>query len=154
MKIGIPLETAEGERRVSATPDTVQKLKKMGFEVMVSAGAGERASYSDLRYEEAGAEIVDHATVWSTADLLLKVAPPSLEEAKALKEGSVFMGLLWPAENEELLAVFQEGGVSAIAMDCVPRITRAQKLDARSSMSNIDGYRAVVEAAYHFGSFF
>ena len=128
MKIGIPLETVEGERRVAATPDTVGKLKKMGFEVMVSAGAGERASYSDLRYEEAGALIVDHATTWSSADLVLKVAPPSLEEARALKEGAVFMGLLWPAENEELVEVFRERGVSAIAMDCVPRITRAQKL--------------------------
>ncbi len=154
MKIGIPLETAEGERRVAATPDTVEKLKKMGFEVIVSAGAGARASYSDLRYEDAGAQIADHATVWSSADLLLKVAPPSLEEARALKEGAVFMGLLWPAENEELIEVFRQRGVSAIAMDCVPRISRAQKLDARSSMSNIDGYRAVIEAAYHFGSFF
>ncbi len=154
MKIGIPLETAEGERRVAATPDTVKKLKKMGFEIMVSAGAGARASYRDELYEAEGAEITDHATVWSTADLLLKVAPPSLEEAKAMKSGSVFMGLLWPAENEALMTAFKEAGVSAIAMDCVPRITRAQKLDARSSMSNIDGYRAVVEAAYHFGSFF
>ncbi|MAD60791.1 MAG: NAD(P)(+) transhydrogenase (Re/Si-specific) subunit alpha [Myxococcales bacterium] len=154
MKIGIPLETAEGERRVAATPDTVTKLKKMGFEVMISAGAGDRASYRDELYESAGAEITDHATVWSTADLVLKVAPPSLEEAKAMKSGSVFMGLLWPAENEALMEAFKEGGISAIAMDCVPRITRAQKLDARSSMSNIDGYRAVIEAAYHFGSFF
>ena len=136
MKIGIPLETAEGERRVAATPDTVKKLKKMGFEVMISAGAGDRASYRDELYEEVGAEITDHATVWSSADLLLKVAPPSLEEAKAMKSGSVFMGLLWPAENEALMETFREGGVSAIAMDCVPRITRAQKLDARSSMSN------------------
>ena len=154
MKIGIPLETAEGERRVAATPDTVKKLKKLGFEVMVSAGAGDRASYRDELYEEVGAEIADHATVWSSADLLLKVAPPSLEEAKAMKSGSVFMGLLWPAENEALMEAFRDGGVSAIAMDCVPRISRAQKLDARSSMSGIDGYRAVVEAAYHFGSFF
>ena len=154
MKVGIPLETADGERRVAATPDTVQKLKKMGFDIMVSIGAGERASYRDHAYEDAGAEIADHATVWSTADLLLKVAPPSIEEAKALKPGAIFMGLLWPAENEALVEVFKEGEVSAIAMDCVPRISRAQKLDARSSMSNIEGYRAVVEAAYHFGSFF
>lgn len=154
MKIGIPLETADGERRVAATPDTVQKLKKLGFDIMVSTGAGDRASYRDHAYEAAGAEIVDHATVWSTADLLLKVAPPSIEEAKALKPGAIFMGLLWPAENSELVEAFKEGEVSAIAMDCVPRITRAQKLDARSSMSNIEGYRAVIEAAYNFGSFF
>ena len=153
MKIGIPLETAEGERRVAATPDTVAKLKKLGFEVMVSAGAGERATYDDARYRDAGAEIADHATVWSTADMLLKVTPPTLEEARALKEGSIYMGFLWPAENTELVEVLRERNISAIAMDNVPRITRAQKLDARSSMSNIDGYRAIVEAAYHYGSF-
>ena len=153
MKIGIPLETAEGERRVAATPDTVAKLKKLGFDVMVSAGAGARATYDDARYEEAGAEIADHAMVWSTADLLLKVTPPTLEEARILKEGAIYMGFLWPSENQELVEVLRERKVSAIAMDNVPRISRAQKLDARSSMSNIDGYRAIVEAAYHYGSF-
>jgi NAD(P) transhydrogenase subunit alpha len=154
MKIGIPLETAEGERRVAATPDTVAKLKKLGFDIMVSAGAGARATYDDARYEEAGAEIADHATVWSTADLLLKVTPPTLEEARILKKGAIYMGFLWPSENSEIVEVLQEGQVSSIAMDNVPRISRAQKLDARSSMSNIDGYRAIVEAAYHYGSFF
>jgi NAD(P) transhydrogenase subunit alpha len=92
--------------------------------------------------------------VWSTADLLLKVTPPTLEEARILKKGAIYMGFLWPSENSEIVEVLQEGQVSSIAMDNVPRISRAQKLDARSSMSNIDGYRAIVEAAYHYGSFF
>ena len=154
MKIGVPLETAEGERRVAATPDTVGKLKKLGFDVQVTTGAGVQANYADALYEAVGAEIVDAATTWSTSDLVLKVSPPTIEEASALKEGAVYMGFLWPAENSELVETLRAGNVSAIAMDNVPRITRAQKLDARSSMSNIDGYRAVVEAAYHYESFF
>lgn len=153
MKIGIPLETAEGERRVAATPDTVAKLKKLGFDVQVCVGAGKKANYSDDEYSAAGAELVDVLTVWSESDILLKVTPPSLEEARALKEGAIYMGLLWPAENEALVEVLKDGKVSAIAMDNVPRITRAQKLDVRSSMSNIDGYRAVIEAAHNFESF-
>ena len=153
MKIGIPAETAEGERRVAATPNTVQRLIKRGFEVAVSSGAGAAASFSDAAYEEVGAEVWEQGRVWSESDLVLKVNPPTLEEAAQLREGAALMSYLWPKEQEELVEELRARRVTAIAMDCVPRISRAQKLDALSSMSNISGYRAVVEAAYHYGSF-
>lgn len=154
MKIGIPVETMEGERRVAATPNTVQRLIKRGFEVAVASGAGEKARFSDTSYREVGAEIWSAEQIWADADLILKVCPPSVEEARSIREGAALMSFLWPAENAELIEIFKERNVTSIAMDCVPRISRAQKLDGLSSMSNISGYRAVIEAASHFGSFF
>jgi len=154
MKIGIPVETMEGERRVAATPNTVQRLIKRGFEVVVASGAGEKARFSDTSYREVGAEIWSAEQVWAESDLILKVCPPSIEEAQSIREGAALMSFLWPAENAELIEVMRARNVTSIAMDCVPRISRAQKLDGLSSMSNISGYRAVVEAASHFGSFF
>jgi NAD(P) transhydrogenase subunit alpha len=148
------METMEGERRVAATPNTVQRLIKRGFEVAVASGAGEKARFSDTAYRELGAEIWSADQVWSSSDLILKVCPPSIEEAQSIREGAALMSFLWPAENAELIEVLQERKVTAIAMDCVPRISRAQKLDGLSSMSNISGYRAVIEAAHHYGSFF
>ena len=154
MKIGIPCESAEGERRVSATPDTVRRLKKRGFDVYVASNAGTSASFSDQAYKDAGAEIGEDQQVWADSDLILKVTPPTLEEVDLMPEGGRLMSFLWPAENEELVQKLNERKITSIAMDCVPRISRAQKLDALSSMSNISGYRAVVEAAYHYSSFF
>lgn len=161
MKIGIPKEIYEGERRVAATPDTVRRMiKKQGFMVVVESGAGVLASYPDSAYEEAGATIVDMPSeVWS-CDIVAKVRPPQYhegtgqEEAEMLGEGSTLISFLWPAEAEATIKMLEGRKVSAIAMDQVPRITRAQKLDALSSMGNIAGYRAVVEAAQQFGRFF
>ncbi|MEM6289928.1 MAG: Re/Si-specific NAD(P)(+) transhydrogenase subunit alpha [Myxococcota bacterium] len=161
MKIGIPKEIYEGERRVAATPDTVRRLiKKQGFMVVVEKGAGVEASFPDSAYEEAGATIVEMPSeVWS-CDVVAKVRPPQyhegtgMEEAEMLAEGSTLISFLWPAENKTALELLSSRKVNAIAMDAVPRITRAQKLDALSSMGNIAGYRAVVESAQQFGRFF
>jgi len=161
MKIGIPKEIYPGERRVAATPDTVRRMiKKQGFMVVVEKDAGVEASFPDSAYEEAGATIVDMpSTVWS-CDIVAKVRPPQYhegtgqEEAEMLAEGSTLISFLWPAEAEATIKMLEGRNVQAIAMDQVPRITRAQKLDALSSMGNIAGYRAVVEAAQVFGRFF
>lgn len=161
MKVGIPKEIHPGERRVAATVETVQRLKKQGFEVMVEAGAGVEANVSDAAYTEAGAELVtDPMKVWTETDIVLKVREPEMHpatgkhEADMLKEGGTLISFIWPAQNEELVQKLAARKANVIAMDCVPRISRAQKLDARSSMANVSGYRAVVEAAQHFGRFF
>lgn len=161
MKIGIPKEIYEGERRVAATPDTVRRMiKKQGFMVVVEKDAGVLASFPDSAYEEAGATIVDMPSeVWN-CDIVAKVRPPQYhegtgqEEAEMLAEGSTLISFLWPAEAEATIKMFEGRKVNAIAMDQVPRISRAQKLDALSSMGNIAGYRAVIEAAQQFGRFF
>ena len=161
MKIGIPKEIHEGERRVAATPDTAKRLQKLGFEVQIEAGAGEAASFSDEAYRQAGCTIVDGtAALWSSSDIVAKVRPPAYnphtgqEEVEMLREGATLVSFLWPAQNESLVKMLAERKITALAMDQVPRITRAQKLDALSSMANIAGYRAVVEAAQHFPRFF
>ncbi|MCA9537933.1 MAG: Re/Si-specific NAD(P)(+) transhydrogenase subunit alpha [Myxococcales bacterium] len=154
MRIGIPKETFPGERRVAGTPDTVRRLRKWGFEVTVERGAGVGASFPDEAYAEAGAALGDAATIFGESDLVLKVRPPESEEVDALREGAHLISFLWPAQNDELLARLAARKITAIAMDCIPRISRAQKMDALSSMANAAGYRAVVEAANHFGSFF
>jgi H+-translocating NAD(P) transhydrogenase subunit alpha len=155
MTIAIPRETVEGERRVAATPESVAQLIKLGYEVEIEAGAGERASYDDAFYRTAGACIVaDALELWSNADIVLKVRPPSIEEAQRLKTGATLVSFIWPAQNGVLLDVLATRGVNVLAMDCVPRISRAQKLDALSSMANMAGYRAVIEAAQHFGRIF
>jgi len=159
MRIGVPKEIAPGERRVAATPQSVQRLIKLGFEVLIESGAGEAANCSDAAYAEAGAEITERAeNVWSEADVILKVRPPESlagrDEVDLLSEGKVLICFIWPARNEELLKRLAERRVTTLAMDSVPRITRAQKLDALSSMANIAGYRAVVEAAHAYPHFF
>ena len=155
MVLAVPRESGPGERRVAATPDTVAKLVGMGFEVRVEANAGLLASYADGDYAKAGATIVtDRAALWAAADVLLKVQPPSADEADQLQAGATLISFLWPAKNKELIARLAARGVNAIAMDQIPRITRAQKLDALSSMANISGYRAIVEAAGFYGRFF
>ena len=157
MKIGVPKEIHAGEKRVATTPEVIGHLKKLGFEVLVEAGAGAGAHFSDAAYAEAGATVVDNAkSVWNDSDIVLKVRGPELngEEINLLKEGQILISFLWPAQNPDLLKKLADKKVTAIAMDMVPRISRAQKMDALSSMANIAGYRAVVEAAQNFGRFF
>ena len=154
MRVGIPKEVRSGERRVAATPDTVTKLIDMGFEVQIEKGAGIEANYFDAAYADAGASLVDAAQVWSESDLVLKVEPPNNDEVAQLKEGAHLISFIWPGENEGLLDALKARKATCIAMENIPRITRAQKMDARSSMDNIRGYRAVIEAANEFGSFF
>ena len=155
MKIGVPKEIHEGERRVATTPDVVAQLSKLGFSVAVEAGAGAAASYTDEAYAAAGCEIVKSAEdLWKGSDIILKVRAPEGKEANQLKSGQTLISFLWPAQNPEMLKDLTDRGVTAIAMDSIPRISRAQKMDALSSMANIGGYRAIVEAAQHFGRFF
>ncbi|WP_287455123.1 MULTISPECIES: Re/Si-specific NAD(P)(+) transhydrogenase subunit alpha [unclassified Leptolyngbya] len=160
-KIGIPKEIYLGECRVAATPDTAQILQKYGFEVLVESGAGEAANFSNQAYLDAGCRIiVDTETLWSYADLVLKVRPPTWNsslnkhEADLLHEGATLISFIWAAQNPELIKHLADRKATVLAMDAVPRISRAQKLDALSSMANIAGYRAVIEAAEHFGRFF
>jgi len=155
MKIGVPRETHPGERRVATTPDVVVQLQKLGFDVIVEKGAGAAASFSDEAYAEAGCEIAASADdIWSGADIILQVRPPEGDRAGGLKESQTLISFLYPGQNPELLEQLTKTGGTAMAMDSVPRISRAQKMDALSSMANIAGYRAVVEAAQHFGRFF
>ncbi|MDE1043663.1 MAG: Re/Si-specific NAD(P)(+) transhydrogenase subunit alpha [Nitrospinaceae bacterium] len=161
MKIGIPKEVHAGEKRVATTPEVAKQLIKLGYEVAIEAGAGSAAHFSDASYIEAGVTVVKNAKeIWSECDIILKVRGPELnpdlntEEVDLLKENQIYISFLWPAQNPELLKKLAEKKVTAIAMDMVPRISRAQKMDALSSMANIAGYRAVVEAAQHFGRFF
>jgi NAD(P) transhydrogenase subunit alpha len=160
MKIGIAREIRPGERRVAATPETTRKLVKLGFDVRIESEAGGGASFSDADYQSAGATIVDKEELWGGSQIVLKVQPPEMDaktekhEADLLKEGAVLISFLWPAKNQELVERLRARKVTAFAMDQVPRITRAQKMDALSSMSNIAGYRAVIEAASFFGRFF
>ena len=154
MKIGILKETADGERRVAATPDTIKKLIKRGFEISIEESAGVLASFTDDAYKDAGATVSDRPTLFTDSDLIMKLNPPSSEEVDQIPEGKKLISYLWPAENTELVEQLRSRNISAFAMDAVPRISRAQKLDALSSMSNVSGYRAVIEAAYHYGSFF
>ena len=160
MKVGIAKEIRPGERRVAATPDTTRRLVKLGFEISIESGAGAGASFPDAEFEAAGARIVDAAELWSGSDLVLKVQPPEMNttlqkhEADLVREGSVLVSFIWPAKNQELVERLRARKISVFAMDQVPRISRAQKMDALSSMSNIAGYRAVIEAASFYGRFF
>ncbi len=161
MKIGIPKEIHAGEKRVATTPEVAVQLQKLGFSVAIEAGAGAAANFSDSAYAEAGVEIVnDTRKLWADSDIILKVRGPQMHDALGVDEqellhsGQVLISFLWPAQNQGMLDSLAARGVTAIAMDSIPRISRAQKLDALSSMANIAGYRAVVEAAQHFGRFF
>ncbi len=161
MKIGVPKEIHAGEKRVATTPEVAEKLQKLGFSVAVEAGAGETANFSDDAYREAGVEIIeDTKTLWQSSDVILKVRAPEyhsqlgIDEVELLRQGKTLIGFIWPAQNEELMQRLASKKVTVLAMDSVPRISRAQKLDALSSMANIAGYRAVIEASQHFGRFF
>jgi NAD(P) transhydrogenase subunit alpha len=154
MRIGVPRETYAGEKRVATTPDVAAQLIKLGFEVAVESNAGAAAKYSDAAYRAAGCTVAGVDEIWAGSDIILKVRGPDAQEAGRLKAGQTLISFLYPAQNPQLLQQLTERGVTAMAMDSIPRISRAQKVDALSSMANIAGYRAVVEAAQHFGRFF
>jgi NAD(P) transhydrogenase subunit alpha len=161
MKIGVLKEIHSSEKRVATTPEVTEKLIKLGFEVIVESGAGAGANFSDHLYEEAGAEIGKEAeSTWKAADLVIKVRPPEQNvqlgkhEIELMPHGCRLISFLWPGQNEAMLKQLAEHDVTALSMDSIPRISRAQKLDALSSMANIAGYRAVIEASSQFGRFF
>ena len=155
MRIGIPTETYPEERRVATTPEVAAQLIELGFELSVQSGAGDGASFSDDAYRRAGCEVVASAdALWSRADIVLKVRAPDTEEVAGMRSDQTLVSFLWPAQNAALLDKLTRSGATVLAMDSVPRISRAQKMDALSSMANIGGYRAIVEAAQHFGRFF
>jgi H+-translocating NAD(P) transhydrogenase subunit alpha len=158
MKLGIVNETRPDERRVAASPAVVAKWVKGGWEVVVERDAGTKASYPDSQYEAAGAATVDRQAAWH-ADIVLKLRPPVVEadgtcEADQMRDGATLIAYIQPSESADLLAKLAAKKLTVLAMDQVPRISRAQKMDALSSMANISGYRAVIEAANVFGSFF
>ncbi|MHB1248269.1 MAG: Re/Si-specific NAD(P)(+) transhydrogenase subunit alpha [Polaromonas sp.] len=154
-RIGVPREVFPGEKRVATVPDVVGKLIKLGFKVVVESGAGDAANVSDDAYRAAGATVVEGAAqLWAASDIVFKVRGPTAEEVGLMRQGGTLASFIWPAQNPELLKLLAAKGATVLAMDSVPRISRAQKLDALSSMANIGGYRAVIEAAHQFGRFF
>ncbi|MCT8738590.1 Re/Si-specific NAD(P)(+) transhydrogenase subunit alpha [Glaesserella parasuis] len=153
MLIGVPRELLDGETRVAATPKTVEQIKKLGFEVIIEENAGFKASFEDDAFAQAGATIGNAQAVWN-ADIIFKVNAPTDAEIALIKEGATLVSFIWPAQNPELMQKLSAKKINVLAMDAVPRISRAQALDALSSMANIAGYRAVVESAHEFGSFF
>ena len=146
MKIGIPKESCAGEARVASTPDVVKKLVATGFEVTVGQGAGVAAHYPDAQYEQAGARTVERGAALA-ADIVLKVRKPSLEEIQAMADGAIYLGFVETCEDDGTLKAMHAKGIRIFAMERMPRISRAQSMDALSSQSNIAGYRAVIEAA-------
>lgn len=161
MKIGIPKEVHVGEKRVATTPDAAEQIIKLGFSVAIESGAGLAANISDADYQKVGVEVVnDTAALWQQSDLILKVRAPALnpnlgkEESDLLADNAHLISFIWPAQNDALMQKLAARNATVLAMDSVPRMSRAQKMDALSSMANIAGYRAVVEAAQHFGRFF
>jgi NAD(P) transhydrogenase subunit alpha len=155
VKIGSPKEIFAGEARVAMTPDSALQLQKLGYDCLIETGAGIAAGFTDEAYQTAGVKVVDSAAeLWDEADIIAKVRPPETAEAERLKAGKTLISFFYPAQNKELMELCKDKGANAIAMDMVPRISRAQKMDALSSMANIAGYRAVIEAGNNFGRFF
>lgn len=154
--IGVPKETAPGEKRVATVPDVVQKLVKLGFSVAVERGAGDAANFADDTYRAAGAEVVGSAAqLWAKSDIVFKVRAPSAQEVGMLREGATLIGFIWPAQNPELMQQLAARKATVLSIDALPRqLSRAQKMDALTSMAGISGYRAVIEAANAFGRFF
>jgi NAD(P) transhydrogenase subunit alpha len=151
--IGVPRESAAGEKRVATVPEVVEKLVKLGFRVAVQSGAGDGANFSDDAYRAAGAEIVSDP--WSSADIIFKVRAPSAPEVALMRPGQTLVSFIWPAQNPELMQSLAARKVTVLAIDSLPRtLSRAQKMDALTSMAGISGYRAVIEAANAFGRFF
>jgi NAD(P) transhydrogenase subunit alpha len=151
--VGFPKESAPGESRVAATPDSVKRLIKDGFKIQVEEGAGRLSGFIDEAYLAAGAKIVSHRELWG-ADLIAKVTAPSKEESSALHQGALIVSLLEPFKNGELLNSFAHERIDALALEAIPRTSRAQSMDVLSSQAGIAGYRAVLEAAQHYGRFF
>ncbi|MDP9097282.1 MAG: Re/Si-specific NAD(P)(+) transhydrogenase subunit alpha, partial [Pseudomonadota bacterium] len=155
MKIGSPRELAAGEKRVALTPQSAAALAKLGYQCLIESGAGAEARFADEAYEAAGVTVVPSAAeLWAQADVVVKVRPPETREVEMARSGQILVGFLYPGQSPDLLEALRGRGATAIAMDMVPRISRAQKMDALSSMANIAGYRAVMEAANNFGRFF
>ncbi|MFZ2300656.1 MAG: Re/Si-specific NAD(P)(+) transhydrogenase subunit alpha [Gallionella sp.] len=156
LMIGIPRETAAGEKRVATVPDVVEKLIKLGFKVAVESGAGDAANFSDDVYRAAGAEIIDGAAkLWSSSDIVFKVCVPTTEEVGLMREGGTLIGFIWPAQNPELMQQLAAKKTTVLSIDALPRmLSRAQKMDALTSQAGVAGYRAVIEAANVFGRFF
>ncbi len=155
-RIGVPREIFPGEKRVATVPEVVEKLIKLGFTVSVESGAGDAANFSDDTYRAAGAEVVNGAAaLWAAADIVFKVRAPSKDEVALMREGSALVGFIWPAQNPELMQQLAAKKVTVLAIDALPRtLSRAQKMDALTSMAGVSGYRAVIEAANAFGRFF
>ncbi len=161
MQVGIPKEIASGEKRVAISPEGVSKLKKLGYEVLIETEAGKGANFSDEEYVKQGAKIASGpAQVWKEADVIFKVTVPQVHptldkpEDQLLSPEQVLISFIWPAQNAELMKALAKTGGTVLSMDCIPRISRAQNYDALSTMANIAGYRAVIEASQHFGRFF
>jgi NAD(P) transhydrogenase subunit alpha len=154
--IGVPKEVFPGEKRIATTPEVVTKLAKLGFSVIVQSGAGDAANFGDDTYREAGAEVVPTAAeLWAKSDIVFKVRPPSAAEVGLMREGGTLIGFVWPAQNPDLMQQLAAKKATVLAIDSLPRqLSRAQKMDALTSMAGISGYRAVIEAANAFGRFF
>ena len=155
-RIGVPKETFPGEKRVATVPEAVEKLIKLGFAVAVESGAGDAANCSDDAYRAAGAEVLpDAAALWAASDIVFKVRPPSSDEVALMRQGGTLIGFVWPAQHPELMQQLTAKNATVLAIDCLPRtLSRAQKMDALTSMAGVSGYRAVIEAANAFGRFF
>ncbi|MFO1292358.1 MAG: Re/Si-specific NAD(P)(+) transhydrogenase subunit alpha [Rubrivivax sp.] len=156
LRIGVPRETAAGEKRVATVPEVVEKLVKLGFAVSVESGAGDAANFADDTYRAAGAEVLPSAAeLWAKSDIVFKVRPPAPEEVALLREGGTLVGFVWPAQNPELMQQLAARKATVLAIDSLPRqLSRAQKMDALTSMAGVSGYRAVIEAANAFGRLF
>jgi NAD(P) transhydrogenase subunit alpha len=156
LRIGVPRETAAGEKRVATVPDVVAKLVKLGFSVAVESGAGDAAHFDDDSYRAAGAEVVPTAAeLWASSDIVFKVRAPSAAEVALMREGGMLISFIWPAQNPELMQQLADRKATVLAIDTLPRqLSRAQKMDALTSMAGVSGYRAVIEAANAFGRFF
>ena len=155
MKIGTPREVFHGEARVAMTPDSARELRKLGHVPLIETGAGSAAGFSDDAYRAAGVEVVSSAEdLWAASDIIVKVRPADVVELERLSSGKTLISFFYPAQSKDLLERASATGANVIAMDMVPRISRAQKMDALSSMANIAGYRAVIEAGNNFGRFF
>jgi NAD(P) transhydrogenase subunit alpha len=156
LMIGVPREIFPGEKRVATVPDVVQKLIKLGFSVSVESGAGEQANFSDDDYRAAGAQVIaGAANLWAASDIVFKMRGPTAEEVGLMREGSTLISFIWPAQNPELMQQLAAKKATVLAMDSLPRtLSRAQKMDALTSMAGVSGYRAVIEAANAFGRFF
>ena len=161
MKIGVPKEIHRGEKRVATTPEAAAQIMKLGFSVAIQSGAGKSANIPDEAYAAVGVEVIENAQeLWQTSDIVMKVRAPqrrpklSINEFDWISEGKCIISFIWPAQNAELMQKLAEKQTTVLAMDSVPRMSRAQKMDALSSMANIAGYRAIIEAAQHFGRFF
>ena len=154
--IGVPRETFALEKRVATVPEVVERLIKLGFRVVVESGAGDAANFSDNAYRAAGADIADSAqALWAQADIVFKVRPPSADEVVLMRDGGTVIGFVWPAQNPDLMQQLAAKKATVLAMDCLPRtLSRAQKMDALTSMAGVSGYRAVIEAANAFGRYF